>query len=378
MVANLSLSNTIKIELIAERLQALSHEVEVISPGEVVGTHVRLYRGFREAKPFHEDIPVHYASTLPVRFVNGFWSSWRLFQLFAARHLESPFDVVIVFNPKRPHITCAIDAIRQFGLPVVLEYEDDLLVNVMGQQNNSAPARYQRQLFTRLLNVVSGGIAVSPRLLAQFPERIPKLLLRGVVGDDIARRSALTTVPKRNWILFSGTLVEWSGIAKLVESWDADAFPGWELHITGHGQLTEQVKQAAAAKRGVIFHGLVNRETLVDLLCSSRICVNPYAVSQSPGNVFAFKIIEYLAAGAHCITTPMGALEPEIEAGITYMPDNMPATIAATLQQVINERRYERPAADAVLRRYGAASVEESLDSLLQAVMESKACSVGV
>jgi glycosyltransferase involved in cell wall biosynthesis len=112
----------------------------------------------------------------------------------------------------------------------------------------------------------------------------------------------------------------------------------------------------------------VSRDELVRLMCSARICINPHAVSETPGNVFAFKIVEYLAAGAHVITTPMGALEQELEAGITYMPDNSPETIAATLRRVIRERRYERTALGAARQTYGPVAVSRLLDTLLTQV----------
>ena len=97
--------------------------------------------------------------------------------------------------------------------------------------------------------------------------------------------------------------------------------------------------------------------------------MNPHQVSRIPGNVFAFKIVEYLAAGAHVVTTPMGNLEPKLESGITYMNDNSPATIAATLQRVIRERDYERTAAEAAVQSYGPEAVSRSLDKLLNKVM---------
>jgi hypothetical protein len=88
--------------------------------------------------------------------------------------------------------------------------------------------------------------------------------------------------------------------------------------------------------------------------------------------VFAFKIVEYLAAEAHVITTPMGSLEQELEAGVTYMGDNSPPTIAATLQQVIKDRSYERTAAQAAARHYGSAAVSNSLERLIQEVMSKR------
>jgi glycosyltransferase involved in cell wall biosynthesis len=216
----------------------------------------------------------------------------------------------------------------------------------------------------QLLGRVSAGIGVSPYLLSQLPGDIPKLLLRGAVGDDIAAASRERR-DKKNWILFSGTHVPSNGVDRLIEAWGS-GIPGWELHITGQGQLTDQLKEMAAGRPGIVFHGLVSRERLVELLCSARICINPHVVSDKPGNVFAFKIVEYVAAGAHCMTTPMGNLETDIEAGITYMPDNSPATIATALKHVIDQGQYDRTAPEAALRAYGTQAITKSLSDLLQ------------
>jgi glycosyltransferase involved in cell wall biosynthesis len=369
VVKGLSLSNTVKIELIAKLLRGASHDVEIISLGEVVESHLGYYPACDESQPFHPDIPVHYISSLPVRFVNGFWSSFHMLRHFKARHRGCPFDLVIIFNLKRPHITCANYAAGTLGLPVVFEYEDDVFVDVVGQAHKGLIEQYHHRSYINVLSAISGGIAVSPHLLEQMPSKVPKLLLRGVVGDDIATAGDELKNAKRNWVVFSGTHVASNGVAELIESWGMVDLPGWELHITGHGQLTEQLKQLAANKPGITFHGLVSREELVRLLCSARICINPHAVSETPGNVFAFKLIEYLAAGAHCITTPMGALDPALEAGMTYMTDNTPARIAATLREVIASHQYLRLAREAALARCGSAAVTKSLDSLLTAAM---------
>jgi uncharacterized protein (DUF2267 family) len=69
----------------------------------------------------------------------------------------------------------------------------------------------------------------------------------------------------------------------------------------------------------------------------------------------------------------MGALEPELEAGITYIADNEPDTIAATLKQVIRGLRYERTAPQAALQSYGPETVSRSLDKFLNKVMTAGA-----
>jgi glycosyltransferase involved in cell wall biosynthesis len=212
-------------------------------------------------------------------------------------------------------------------------------------------------------------MAVSPHLLSQLPSHVPSVLLRGVVGDDVLKSRVQLNATKKNWVVFAGTHIKSNGVKELITGWKIAGLSDWELHITGFGGLTEELRKMAQNHPSIMFHGLVSREELVRLMCSAKICINPHSVSQTPGNVFAFKIIEYLGAGAHVITTPMGVLEPELEAGITYIADNEPDTIAAALTQVIQGLRYERTATQAALQSYGSKTVSRSLDNFLNKVM---------
>jgi len=367
IVRNRSMSNRTKIELIARLLYANAHDVEVFSHGEVIENRLRFYPGFSEPERFHAKIPVHYISALPIRRLNGMWSSFRMVQLFRQRHAVSPFDLVILFNLKRPQLACARDAVRH-GVPTILEYEDDVFRNVGGEIPRGLVARYHRRWYRRALTSVSGCIAVSPHLLSQVADGIPKMLLRGVVGEDILEASELQKESKRNIVLFSGTHTKSNGIEELLAAWGGLANSGWELHITGYGEMSDKLRRMAEQTPAVVFHGLVSREKLVSLMCSAKICINPHSVSQTPGNVFAFKIIEYLAAGAHVATTRMGALEPEIEKGITYMRDNRPNTIAAALQSIIRDRLYDSDTRAPVHEAYGPSAVARELDMLVREV----------
>jgi glycosyltransferase involved in cell wall biosynthesis len=272
---------------------------------------------------------------------------------------------MIIYNLKGPQVACAAYTVRRLGLPVILEYEDDRFVSLNGEKMNDLISRYQHRACARVLDMISGCIGVSPRLLSQARDNTPKMLLRGVVGDDIVRGRQELKGEKKNWILFSGTHVASNGVAELIDAWRHIGLPDWELHITGNGQLTDGLREMARSVSGLVFHGLVDRSALVHLMCSARVCINPHHVSRTPGNVFAFKIVEYLASGAHVITTPMGALEPELEAGVTYMANCAPRTIAETIRRVIRTHEYERTAGDAAQQAYGSNAVSRSLDSLV-------------
>ncbi len=370
---NKSMSRQIKIELVASALQGNGASVEILSSGEVVDHQWRFYPGLSESEPFHPHIPIYYCSALAVRRLNGAWSDSQLLRLFKRRHQVSPYDLVMIWNMKSPHVKCANYAMRRCHLPVILAYEDDQFVSRTGEvMDGGLRSGFRAESCRKLLKAVSGGIGVSPYLLSQFPDDIPKLLLRGAVGDDLVAAGRNSRESKKNWILFAGTHDSINGVTELIEAWRLKRIPDWELHITGHGELTEELRNRAQDLEGIRFHGLVSRQTLVDLLSSAKICINPQAVSRIPGNLFAFKIIEYLAAGAKVISTPMGQLESPLETGITYMPENSAETIAETLQLVIRERRFERTAMDAAQELYGSAAVAKSLNALVGQVMATQ------
>jgi glycosyltransferase involved in cell wall biosynthesis len=365
---NLSLAMKVKLELICELLQRQAHEIEVLSQGEADRYEFRFYPALSETEPFDPRIPVFYTSALPVRFINGFWSSHRLVRLFASRHRLAPFDLVIIHNLKRAHLACASYAMRRLNLPVVLEYEDDSFVDVAGQQAGGFKANYHRETCRRALKTMSGCMAVSPYLLAQLPSGIPKLLLRGVVNDTIVRLNHQSTTSRNNWVVFSGTHEGTQGLVQMITAWQRLGLLDWQLHIAGRGSITPQLEKLAANNPSIIFHGFLSRDENARLLCKARIGMNAQDVTRTPGNVFAFKIIEYLAAGLHVITTPRGTLEPELEAGISYIPENTPEAIATGLTQVMSEHLYLRTAQPAAIRLFGPEAVAQGLHKLVEEV----------
>jgi glycosyltransferase involved in cell wall biosynthesis len=375
---NLSLAARVKIQLIAELLQASSHEVDIISQGALeplVGAdrfRFRFYPSFEEHERFHPDIPILYTSALAVKFMTGFWESLLAKRLLKARHDHHRYDAVIIYNLQRAQIGCAHYAAKRLRLPVVLQYEDDAFVNVHGLASNGVLSEYNRRACRKVLKSVSGGTGVSPYLLSQMPSHIPKLLLRGVVSNEILKLSQEHAVSKENWVVFSGTHEGTQGLEQMVKAWRILKLPGWELHIAGQGPLTPALERLAAGDRSIAFHGLLNRQENARMLCAAKIGMNPQDLTSTPGNVFPFKLVEYLAAGAHVISTPRGSLESELEAGVTYVPDNSPETIAECLKRLIGDRRYEKTAQQAAVQIYGPAAVSKSLNNLLAQVSTGK------
>ena len=102
-----------------------------------------------------------------------------------------------------------------------------------------------------ILKLVSAGTGVSPHLLEQLPSSTPKLLLRGVVSDEIANANKPAMVSRKNWVVFSDPL-QTKGLEQLIKAWEMVGPPDWELHIAGDGGLTNQLRQMAANSRGSV------------------------------------------------------------------------------------------------------------------------------
>lgn len=369
-LANLALAANLKIELVAELLVKAGFQVEIISQGEVVERRAKFYRGFDEAEPFHSQIPVHYAAALPIRFLNGLTSAVWTVLVLLRRQLASKFDVVIVYNLKPAQLLTALVARFLLRLPVILEHEDDVFVEVSGRANAGIRVGLHRKLSRLVLRNISGSIGASPHLLSRAPREVPSLLLRGVVSEAIIARCNGGTGKRENWAVYSGTLFRSKGLEQLISAWESNPPQGWELHIAGDGEKAELVREAARRNPGIVYHGLLDRNQNAELLSRAAIGMNAHDLSATPGNVFAFKIIEYLAAGLHVITTPMGPLEPELEAGITYIPDNKPETIGASLKRVIETRALERTASGAAQERYGPEPLTRRLGEMFRRVVD--------
>jgi glycosyltransferase involved in cell wall biosynthesis len=208
--------------------------------------------------------------------------------------------------------------------------------------------------------------------MSKFPPEVPTLLLRGIVSHEILKSSQGSKASRKNWVVFSGTHEGTQGLEQLITAWHMLDLPDWELHVAGQGPLTPTLKTMANGKRNIVFHGLLNREENARMLCVAKIGMNPQDLTKTPGNVFPFKIIEYLAAATHVISTPRGALEPELAAGVTYIADNAPSTIAGCLSRLIETRGYQRTAEEAALEVYGPDAVSKSLNRLLEQVTERR------
>lgn len=357
---NRALAASKKIGMIAEALAVKNHKVQIFSTGPVRENSLIFYPKFTQL--IKNTIKVHFASALDMPFFSIIWSIFSLLFVFREECRKEKFNAIIIYNVGLPEITCAYYALLRYKTPIVLEYEDSAVVNRMGKK--SIKTFIWMNYAKKLLNNLSACIAPSPYLLESINCQY-KLLVRGIFENNVFTKAKEN---KKKQIVFAGTLSKSKGILELLDAWSLVNIPDWTLHIAGTGPLKEIVALKVSSMNNAVYHGFIAEEDLVSLLTTSAICINPHKVSENPGNVFAFKIIEYIAAGAHIITTPMGAVEKEIENYITYIESYSVTSIAETIEMVINKKMYTKINPEYVYNQYSLEAVASRLNEMLEKI----------
>jgi glycosyltransferase involved in cell wall biosynthesis len=353
-----TLAGSQKSRLVAETLAAAGNDVLMVSEAIPAERTMRFYPSFSETMDGPFKIPVVYAAGLDMKLLNNIVPRISIPIILWKEHRRKRIDAVIVYDFSVFQVLYGMFARFVLGVPVFIEYEDDAMVTREGAID----------WFNRLCKIaggffrryVSGCIAVTPELLAQFPGA-GHMLLRGIVGRDLMDAARSKRFTKEKIVLYSGSLFSNKGADLAVEAWKNGPVDGWQLHVTGTGPLASWVEEISRTCPSLVYHGVVPREKMVELLCAATICVNPHRSSAVPGNVFPFKVVEYLAAGAHVVSTRMGMFERELEQGITYMDVDSVECLVETMHRVIRDRLYSHTAADYVWNEYGFDAVSEKL-----------------
>ncbi len=116
-----------------------------------------------------------------------------------------------------------------------------------------------------------------------------RLVVKPHFVDDGAARACPVEESKR--LLFVGRLAPGKGVESLLRAWERMRITGLELVVVGDGPLSSELREAAP--RGVQFMGWTDRDTVLDLMRSSRALVFPSEWYEPFGMV----LLEAMAAG---------------------------------------------------------------------------------
>ena len=368
---NAAFAGSQKIRTIAEVLESLGHDVVIFSAGAPAERTCRYYPPRSETIPGCSRGIVEYPAAIDFPVLSDVVAAHGLRTLIKREAEKHKFDLIVVYNSWFPEVLAAKAIFRTCGIPLLLEYEDG--VSRDGSGRRTWKGRVMERGLAWLAPNINGLIGVSPGLLAQV--NCPhKLLLRGVLGHDleVLRTQGTAKAGAIRRVLYTGSISQAKGVNALCRAWVAAEIANCELHVVGDGAALPDLRRTFGTR--AVFHGRVPRGTLIDLMATATVFVNPHRSAEVVrGSIFPFKVIEYLGAGCPVISTPLGEVEQEIADGISLCEQDTSESIAQALKEVFSQldqcQKRVRKAQDYVWKEYSVQAVTRKIQALLREVL---------
>ena len=364
-----------KAKMSLDALTRAGHDVTMLSSAITSDSRPSWRSEEREqwALPSGAAVEVRYPATLTVRPIGGLLNSVKA--PWSARSLLRDFvpDRVVAYNSSVFETLASLTVKRATGAPIILQVED-LPLSRRREYGNVKPWLDQR-CWGPMLRAASGFTAVNQSILAMLPSDRPRRLLPGVIDDRLLEEAAHRLEPFSSGALhtlgYFGHLSAQKGVSVLLDV--AESLPaGWRLQVSGSGPLRPDFQ--ALARRlpeRVEFLGTVSDEMLFQALCSCDATVVPLEqITEGGKGVFPFKVLEYIAAGTHVISTPLPAVG-ELDLTFTQRWDGSAAGLLSALNHAELAYGHERPQREAAMEsiraRYSVLGTSAVFSELLGA-----------
>lgn len=332
LLRNRALAGSQKIATLSQLLVQAGCRVKVFSLGAVAERTGSFHRGFWSRLSKAEEVSVFYLADWDVLLVGRILGTIGMICALLRERRRNRVDLVLLYNCGLPEAIAACVLAKATGVPVVLEYEDDVH---QGSDGRRSWRQYAHTLgFRAVQRALRGVVAVSQELLAQVKQ--PNgYVLPGVLSRDMRSIREPCDVEECGLrFLYAGSIQASKGVRELCDAWIIARLPGCELHIAGEGPLLAEAQAAVRGNPTIHFHGFLTRERLLELFSRAHVLVNPHRNSVAIGSIFPFKMIEYLGTGRPVISTRMAALDGVIGSAILYTESDSPAHMAASLREM--------------------------------------------
>lgn len=156
----------------------------------------------------------------------------------------------------------------------------------------------------------------------------------GIDPEEFADTPAGWDGKERN-IIYTGALVDYSGIMNLIKAMDLVKDENIVLDIYGGGLLRNAVEQAAKENSRIRFHGSVSNKEAMQAQQKAWLLANPRPVTTDIAQVtFPSKIFEYLMSGRPVMTTRLNGFSEDYDKLLFWIEGDTPADIAQQINAI--------------------------------------------
>lgn len=259
-----------------------------------------------------------------------------LITYFKARRLTDKDDVVFAYD-MYPTQGLALSWLKKYvkGKTVCLLAD----LSLGGVHKETGIRKYLRKLFdwSTLRNIKKCDyfIVLNENAAKIYAPHSEYLVMDGGIepSDFDSRKSHWDGMVKN--IIYTGALVEYSGIMNLIEAMSLIKNKNIILDIYGVGPLQSEIECIAKNTNNICFHGFVSNKQAMEAQQSSWLLANPRPVENSIAQVtFPSKIFEYLMSGRPVMSTRLNGFSKDYDNLIFWVDSGSPETLAAMIDSI--------------------------------------------
>ncbi len=185
-------------------------------------------------------------------------------------------------------------------------------------------------------------IALNENAIQQYAPHSKYLIVDGGIEPSEFAETKYYWDGKEKNIVYTGALVDYSGIMNLVNAMDLLEDKDIVLDIYGDGILKQEITDAAAKNPRVRYHGRVTNAEAMRAQQSAWLLANPRPNDSLIAKVtFPSKIFEYLMSGRPVMTTRLNGFSEDYDKLLFWIEDGTAEAIAECIGK-INEKNGEQ------------------------------------
>ena len=254
--------------------------------------------------------------------------SWLFYAIHVVRYTRDG-DIVLIDNYEIVYVIAAWAAHLRRKVRFILDYEDGK--HLIDKGIYFVLSRIAEALGRPLL---SAAVVAAPALQKRLPRNLPVELAPGFYSSQFDPSQRDSSSDDLHF-LYSGSLDKARGVDLLLAAVDLLPPNGWRLHITGAGELEDQVREFARASN-VCFHATLPSEPYERLLRKCHVGLNCQRVSDPISEVtFPSKVFSYLRSGLVVLSSRASDVPSICGDACFYYDDDTAETVAQSMKQIM-------------------------------------------
>lgn len=181
-------------------------------------------------------------------------------------------------------------------------------------------------------------IALNEVAMKEYLPDKPYLIVDGGINPDEFENVPIGWPGKEKNIVYTGALVDYSGIMNLIKAMEFVEDQSVVLDIYGSGILETEIQRGAANSEKIRWHGSVDNETAIKVQQSAWLLANPRPVgSKIAKATFPSKIFEYLMSERPVMTTRLNGFSKDYDSLLYWIEGEAPEDIASCINKICKE-----------------------------------------